>query len=509
MIRRSGRNMFEQGALRSVLKVNWREMRSMRLGFMKLRIPNRLSTALVAVALSWLSAGNQGNAQSPFGAFARAGTVPKGGYNSFNGSLGAYIPVYHVGGRGNAGFDIVFNPQPNWKAVSTAISTTQSAVVIEPYPSTNIASPASSATFGLFASASLFSRTGGGMTVCGGGIYPSSTLTTVVFAAGNGTQLTLVDTATNGAVYNIPNPCSFPLGPYNAGRGTVFRSKDGSQIQFTSDSAVLDQRPGATLGGGAAGKLSGVLQFPDGHIYRFDNSTLSYIRDRNGNQTTFSYTPNSDPYLINSSIGIWTPAATQITDSLGRITTINYTDTTCGSNCATISYTGTADAARQIKIYYGTLQSNLRTGAGYALESFATLFSNAPGHPPITTIQPWPRRSYFRMAANTHFQYNSFGELARVVYPAGGATEYDYGDGNNGNTGGYQSGSSGVMVYRRLRRVEEQYSAGGTGTTYDLRTHYTVSYPRAKRLIHRSPTMQRAPCLGRPFTPWTVRRLMR
>jgi hypothetical protein len=100
-------------------------------------------------------------------------------YNSFNGSLGVSVPLYHVGGRGEAGFDIVWNAQPNW--VANYNGGTSPYIAVEPFPSVNIASPGPSA-FGIGGPGNVYIRTGPSWANCGGAIYyPSSTLTSLVF----------------------------------------------------------------------------------------------------------------------------------------------------------------------------------------------------------------------------------------------------------------------------------------------------------------------------------------
>ncbi len=62
--------------------------------------------------------------------------------------------------------------------------------------------------------------------------------------------------------------------------------------------------------------------------------------------------------------------------------------------------------------------------------------------------------------------------------PTGGAIEYDFGDGSNGNTSGFQGSatdSNPVMIYRRLQERRE-YATGGSGSSWTSRTRYTVSY---------------------------------
>ena len=76
------------------------------------------------------------------------------------------------------------------------------------------------------------------------------------------------------------------------------------------------------------------------------------------------------------------------------------------------------------------------------------------------------------------FQYNPYGELARVTLPTGGAIEYDYGDGHNANGDGFEgvtTDNNPVMIYRRLQQRRE-YTSGGSGAWFTSRTRYIIWY---------------------------------
>jgi hypothetical protein len=157
----------------------------------------------------------------------------------FSGSFEPSIPLYHIGGRGEAGTDLVWNFQPNWQAYKQFAGSTPPFVAIDPYPSNNIATGASPTpgTFGLKAAGAIYARTGAGYTTCSSGYYaglsaPSSTLTTLVFVASTGAEINLQDTATGGAVCTVPSPCAGYWPTENAGRGTAFLSLDGSALQI-------------------------------------------------------------------------------------------------------------------------------------------------------------------------------------------------------------------------------------------------------------------------------------
>jgi YD repeat-containing protein len=149
-----------------------------------------------------------------------------------------------------------------------------------------------------------------------------------------------------------------------------------------------------------------------------------------------------------------------------------------------VTYKGFGGAARTIKIFY---QPTLR--AGYSPQTYAQLFPNLNGssgsaYPVIGSVSaielPDGRRY--------EFQYNPYGEVARVVLPTGGAIEYDYaagvrdayasgqvGEGNSAyhchptwpDPGAYDP-SPRVLIYRRVteRRLYPDGVTLGKKTTY-------------------------------------------
>ncbi len=410
-------------------------------------------------------------AATPFGTAA-------GQTGGFNGSFQPSLPLYHVGGRGEGGFDLVWKFQPNWQAWKQFAGSAPPDVSIDPYPSNNIA-PGASGTFGLGIAGGVYARTGAGYTACPNGTYyaglsaPSTTLTQLVFVTATGAEINLQDTATGGAVYNVPNPCSGFWPTENAGRGVTFVSQDGSTLQFTADSAVLETNPSNGTSRGSA-QVSGYLRFPSGTVYRIDSSAVTCIKDRNGNRTNFAYTQASgDSVYLNWFLSAWAP--TQITDPLNRTINVNYSDSSCGG-CTSITYPGANGVSQEIKITTTALANALRSGC--TLQTIAGLFpgTNQPTsynyNPTVASKISLPDGSFYT------FLYNSYGELARVVLRTGGAIEFDYGDANNNvNDGGGSTGdgfvgsatdSNPVMVYRRLlaRREYANGSALSSTTTF-------------------------------------------
>lgn len=412
-------------------------------------------------------------------------------YNSFNGYLNISMPLHHVSaGRGEAGFDLVWNFQPGWMAANIGIVGVNAFVAVDPYPSNNIQGAKNS--YGLSGPGTVFVRTGVSRESCSGGGYAvSSSLTTVVFVTPSGGQINLLDTVTNGLAKGTPaNFCTSPMpSSWDEGRGASFRSADSSQIQFNADSNVQELAPGS-IGYGVS-KVSGYLVFPSGTIYRIDNSTVTWIEDRNGNKMTLAYDTTGvynqplDWYLS-------APALVKITDSLNRVTNINYDDTTTNSNncgCLTISYPGFNGVTRMTELYTDQLANHLRKDVS-SLQSIGALFPTS-GQPTSYNYNPTVAISVVFADGSTYtFQYNQYGEVAHIGLPTQGAIEYDYMDGAGGSNYGYQNnGQGGVMIYRRLKQRREYAnltgtapSSGGvtqivTGYSESSVTTHTVTYP--------------------------------
>lgn len=395
-------------------------------------------------------------------------------YDPFSGGLNPSVPLYHVGGRGNAGFDLVWNLQQVWRAKKEGVSTSP-IVVVDPYPQSY---PVESPTvYGLEAAGVVYSRTGVEFTTCGSGSEPGSSVTRVIFRTPTGAEIELIDKNTSASVYQIPNACSSPQSTYDAGRGTTFRSTDGSEISFVADSNVLEQiNPG--FGEGDA-KLSGYLVFPNGVTYRIDNSTVTYIRDTNGNKTTFAYS-TSDFLWVTWYLNV--PAATQITDSDNRTVTINYHDSSCGTYCTTINYAGVNGAARKIMIELTNLSNGLLLGGG-SVQTIASLFPTSQAYGGSTTTFDPILASAIVFPDNFQygFLYNTYGEVTEVSVAQGGAVEYTYGDGSNGSTSGFEGNptdANPVIIYRRLQERREY--ANGSGSAWTSKTDYTVTYPASQ-----------------------------
>jgi YD repeat-containing protein len=247
----------------------------------------------------------------------------------------------------------------------------------------------------------------------------------------------------------------------NPARGNVFVTADGTSATFVSDNNIYDD----PFTDGASPLLSGYLLLRDGTRYRFDNNKLSWIRDRNGNKLTFSYTINQQTQAITT---------TTVTDSLNRQVLIerDVTDATYGL-CDRITYKGIGGATRILYATKTSLSSALRSG--YSVQLYYDLFPTLNGssgsgyfNPTVINALRLPNGKQYQ------FKYNSYGELARVVLPTDGAIEYDWqaGDSTTESAGGVVAVTA--YDYGVYRRVAER-RVYADGTTLEQK----MVYPRA------------------------------
>ena len=190
---------------------------------------------------------------------------------------------------------------------------------------------------------------------------------------------------------------------------------------------------------------------------------VSYIRDRNGNLTSFQY---ENPWSYNSSTGVCTNNGSpnwllQATDSLGRKINIAYGEVPGGLGSDVISFTGYSGLPRQITVQWTDLGSALKSGS---LQTYEQLFGLSGVNEFDTVVASSVR---LPNGQSYNFQYNPYGELVSVTLPTGGAYQYDWGSGYPGSPNGALLGAgsgdsiSPANIYRRVlaRRV---YSDGNT-----------------------------------------------
>jgi len=305
--------------------------------------------------------------------------------------------------------------------------------------------------------------------------YFNGTVTRLSFTAPDGTEMEFRDVQTGGQTHSNYN-YNCDTNP-SSNRGKVFVSVDGSAATFISDGDVYDQV--MVIDFPEDIQVSGYLMFRDGTRYRIDVGLVTWIRDRNGNKISFQYDTNK--------------RVTSITDSLNRQVTIVYDYNEGGSYgvCDKITYkgfNGTHGTSRVIRISKTTLSNVLRSG--YSLTYIGYLFTGIGGststyYNPTVVSSVWLPDGD-GVTRRYQFQYNNYGELARVTLPTGGAAEYDYGAGTtNGTTDGvvYLYSYYQQVIYRRVIERRE-YPDGASGSSYANKMTYSV------------PETETSPCCG-------------
>ena len=372
--------------------------------------------------------------------------------NYYNGDLNVHIPVLPLGGRGSAGHLIYIPIERRWTvaniytngATSYQPETVQGAYLSGTYTSGFITVNSASAQPN-----SCIVTDSQGAHYAGLGPF----LTWIVWHAPDRSETMLVDTTFNGQPQNSSITQCSQLNSYQpANRHRTFRSTDGSYLTFVADSDVLD----------GSGVVTGTLYFHDGTHYRIgSDGYVSKIEDRNGNVLSYSFQSNS------------TGGTYTVQDSAGRTEMIVITEDPANNSQDVIKYSGTGGAQRSITVNYALLQSVLSSGE--TLRTYACLFPELNGSS-TTDFNPYVVSSIVLADGHSYaFQYNSYGELAKVTLPTGGAYQYKYSE-----VSGCSGAGSGVISigqdahYSIYRRVVERDELAD-GSTISAKTLFTAT----------------------------------
>ena len=398
------------------------------------------------------NAATDGSTPKGLEAGAPAGTYSLGGFdqiNYFNGNLSFMLPLLKAGGRGSVGYTIPLKIERRWRGLKTPSAPW--GFWAEPYDWESVESG--------YGPGVLIGRVIGaaGQYCNGGSPATTETLTRLTFKTGDGTEYELRDTTTlNGG--SSTTTWSYCDVGYTPNRGKVFVSGDGAGVTFISDVDIMDAYTSETK----QMFPTGDLLMPDGSRYRIVDGYVFWLRDRNGNKLTFEYGYGG---------------LSKVKDSLNREVTIAY-----GADPATpyddhdeITMKGYGGATRTIKVWFSPMNQVLRSG--FTIQTYQQLFPEMNGswstnfdlQQIVSSVElPDGRRYYFK--------YNSYGELARVELPTGGAFEYDYGGGLAGGPSSGVYGGNGPYIGKQVyRRVTEKRIYKDSGTTYEAKI--TISRP--------------------------------
>lgn len=376
---------------------------------------------------------------------APAGSYALGDFdniNLFNGNLNFRLPLMRVGGRDRAGYTMMLPIEQNWVVQTVAVPTcNQSGCTYYESDYRYIANPIW--WTGLrpgFGPGVLQGRQAGSdeTTVIGcASPFFTRTLTRLTFTAPDGTEIELRDAQTGGEPLQGAGCFGGPS------RGKIFVSADGSAATFVSDAEIFDERqphfPNVIY-------PSGYLMLRDGTRFRIDSGKTSWIRDSNGNKTSFTYSGS---------------ALVAIDDSLNRHISVT---------AEGISFKGANGVTRLIKIYGDSLSNVLRKhpdgSTEYTTKTFSQLFPNLQ-NPQQGTFNPWVTSAVELPDGRKYeFRYDSHANLAQVILPTGGRIEYDW------VIGTYQYGDHIFGVSKRV--VERRTALDAITATYETRTIYPI-----------------------------------
>ena len=366
--------------------------------------------------------------------------------NPYSGKINFNLPLLSIGGRGRAGYTMSLQVQQNWEIEHHVEDPNLPCPSGGPqcfhYQVTHTYTPVDHlwSNFdnqgyspGVMTGRQYGDPRGGG--ACSSNFSFYRTLTHLTFIKPDGSEIEFRDTL-NGGKPMPPANCS-PVS-----RGTEFVSVDGSFATFVSNTQINDVVYVKNQSSGGM-QPSGTLKWSDGTVYQIVSGKVTKITDKDGNFLLFDYTQNP----------------IQVTDSVGRVFNgRTYTRNNPGGGVAT----------RGVGMTYDTLSNRLRSG--YSLRGRYDLFPVDYSNPSFNTDYNPTVISAVVLPDGRKYElfYNSYGELAEVILPTGGAIEYDW-QANSGLIGsGSEQDGGDYLVYRRVekRRVYKENHQLQTETAY-------------------------------------------
>lgn len=252
----------------------------------------------------------------------------------------------------------------------------------------------------------------------------AKTLTNITFTAPDGTQYDFRDSLSNGQPFSLPYNNERTLN--GASRGFIFHTSDGTSATFISKtdnfSADLPINDFYNADGNAPDYPSGFVILRNGTRFKVFKGKVVEQQDSNGNIVRFLYNGNQ---------------LTQIIDTLGRSIDVAYSNSTSSPIVATITTKGVGGVSRVTEIKRNLLSDDGVLFGEETLKKLAQLFpdldtTGGSRRPPMITFNPSVITEISLpddRTGNGHkwqFQYNSYGEIAKVFTPSNGAIEYSH-----------------------------------------------------------------------------------
>lgn len=294
--------------------------------------------------------------------------------------------------------------------------------------------------------------------------YSQSTLSRITFIGSDGTEMELIDQKSGGQ----PQPYNLGQGSAYYDRGAVWVTRDGTSAVFTTPPGqnVTDTVARAANCSSAPLPINGTLVMRDGTTYTFANTVAkgyaTSITDRNGNTIN---------YLFDGSGNL-----TGITDSVGRSYGIKQglVDSILGRSYDQLTYTGGNDAVRSINIHHDVLANILRKDQSIKTDDalWPKILNLNSGQTPSPIGGTFISEIDLPDGSSYIFKYDSYGNVARIQLPAGGAVEYDWaGQQTVGPWGGFPAAESFFLRCVLTKRREYLHS---TDTTPSRETIYSA-----------------------------------
>lgn len=345
--------------------------------------------------------------------------------NYYTGSVNVDIPILTIGGRGDVSRTITIPIQRAWTVDTTNAPNSAMWSIISGYYTSGFISFSTSSPNPYYCYSSTSNA-----------FWGNQATSYIVWHSFDGTETYLTDTRYNGQPRDPDGSCQ------PANRGRVFRSTDGSDLTFISNSDISD----------GDGIPRGTLITRDGIKYTFSGDTyVSQIEDRNGNQIHFSFQSTPDG-------GIYT-----VTDAVGRESQINFTESLTTDAQDVLTYSGFQGQRRTIKVNYSLLEQAL--GPNEALLPYSRLFPELNGSS-SSYFNPYVISSVV-LADGTSYQmgYNGYGELTKLVLPTRGYYTYQYPEAYNGGvSGAIAINGGGYRIFRPLVSRDEHANGDDTVT---------------------------------------------
>lgn len=294
--------------------------------------------------------------------------------------------------------------------------------------------------------------------------YSQNTLSRITFIGPDGTEMELIDQKSGGQ----PQPYTIGQSGYYD-RGNRWVTRDGASAIFTTSGPdVFDTVATASNCSIAPQGINGTLVMRDGTTYTFANTVAvgyaTSIADRNGNTITYTYANGSSNLA-------------GITDAAGRSygVTLGLTDSSSGLKYDLVTYPGGNDVARPIRVYFNSLVNILRADQPQALQSSSVLWPGVVSSSASSTTPEYFPGNFISGillpdGSSYTFKYDSYGNVARIQLPTGGAVEYDW----IGQEEWGAATSPDQIFLRCVLTERREYLSSATGTTPSRITKYTT-----------------------------------